>query len=247
MAPGRRRAVPIRKWPAAERPRERLLRDGPTGLTDGDLLAILCRTGLPGSSAVTLARQLLARFGSLRSLDAAPAEALREIPGLGPAKIAQIKAAFEVGRRAQSEARRPRGAATSSRAVYAFLRPLLRDRPREAFLVLLLNRRHAILDVLTVSEGSLAESPVYPREVLGAAQRGQAAALILAHNHPSGHPAPSPEDEAVTAELVAAGRLLQIPVLDHLIVGEAEYFSFADAGLIARYNAAFDRAWPRRG
>lgn len=247
MPPGRRREVPIRRWPATERPRERLLRDGVASLTDGDLLAILCRTGRPGSSAVALARQLLTRFGSLRGLDAAQAEALREIPGLGPAKIAQLKAAFEVGRRAQSEAKRPKGAATSSRAVYAFLRPLLRDRPREAFLILLLDRRHAILDVVTVSEGSLAESPVYPREVLAAAQRGRAAALICAHNHPSGHPAPSPEDEAVTQDLVSAGRLLQIPVLDHLIVGEAGYFSFADAGLIARYNAAFDRAWPRGG
>ncbi len=243
----RRRAVPIRKWPAAERPRERLLRDGPAALTDGELLAILCRTGRAGASAVTLARHLLARFGSLRGLDAAPAEALRETPGLGPAKVAQLKAAFEVGRRALSEGKRPKGAATSSRAVYAFLRPLLRDRPREAFLVLPLNRRHAILDVVTVSEGSLAESPVYPREVLAVAQRAHAAALLVAHNHPSGHPAPSPEDEAVTAELVSAGRLLQVPVLDHLIVGEAGYFSFADAGLIARYNAAFDRAWPRRG
>lgn len=243
----RRRAVPIRKWPAAERPRERLLRDGPAALTDGELLAILCRTGRAGASALTLARQLLTRFGSLRGLDAAPAEAVRETPGLGPAKVAQLKAAFEVGRRALSEGKRPKGAATSSRAVYAFLRPLLRDRPREAFLVLPLNRRHAILDVVTVSEGSLAESPVYPREVLAVAQRANAAALLCAHNHPSGHPAPSPEDEAVTAELVYAGRLLQVPVLDHLIVGETGYFSFADAGLIARYNAAFDRAWPRRG
>ncbi|MGH7394268.1 MAG: RadC family protein [Candidatus Methylomirabilales bacterium] len=242
----RRPAVPIRKWPVAERPRERLLRDGPAALTDGELLAILCRTGRAGTSALTLARQLLTRFGSLRGLDAAEAQALREISGLGPAKIAQLKAAFEVGRRAQSEQKRPKGAATSSRAVYAFLRPLLRDRPREAFVVLLLNRRNAILDVVTVSEGSLAESPVYPREVLAVAQRGNAAALIVAHNHPSGHPAPSPEDEAVTQELLYAGRLLQLPVLDHLIVGETEYFSFADAGLIAQYNAAFDRHWPRR-
>ena len=242
-----RRAIPIRKWPVAERPRERLLRDGPGALTDGELLAILCRTGRAGMSALTLARQLLTRFGSLRALDAAEVEVLRETPGLGPAKIAQLKAAFELGRRAQSEVKRPKGAATSSRSVYAFLQPLLRDRPREAFLVLLLNRRHRILDVVTVSEGSLAESPVYPREVLAAAQRGNAAALILAHNHPSGHPAPSPEDHAVTEELVCAGRLLQIPVLDHLIVGEADYFSFSDAGLIAQYNAAFERHWPRRG
>ncbi|MGH7407856.1 MAG: UPF0758 domain-containing protein, partial [Candidatus Methylomirabilales bacterium] len=103
----RRRAVPIRKWPVAERPRERLLRDGPAALTDGELLAILCRTGRAGTSALTLARQLLTRFGSLRGLDAAEAQALREISGLGPAKIAQLKAAFEVGRRAQSEQKRP--------------------------------------------------------------------------------------------------------------------------------------------
>lgn len=234
----------ISAWPEGERPRERLLKQGPQHLTTAELLAILCRTGVKGRSAVDLGRELLQTFGGLRGLSAADAQDLRAIKGLGSAKIAQLQAALELGRRSLSEAKRTRGRVESSEDVYAFLRPQVRDLKREAFQVLLLNGQSEIIEVRTASEGSLTESPVYPREVMQLANRYHAAALIVAHNHPSGNPKPSATDKAITEELVFAGKIMRVKVLDHVIIGDDRYFSFADAGLIGEYERAYDR---RRG
>jgi DNA repair protein RadC len=234
----------IKEWPEGERPRERLLKHGPQQLTTAELLAILCRTGVKGRSAVDLGRELLQTFGGLRGLNAADAHDLRAIKGLGSAKIAELQAALELGRRSLSEAKRIKGKVASSDDVYAFLLPQMRDLKREAFWVLLLNGQNEIIDVRTASEGSLTESPVYPRELMQLANRHHAAALIVAHNHPSGNPKPSATDKAITEELVFAGKIMRVKVLDHVIIGDDRYFSFADAGLITEYERAYDR---RRG
>ncbi len=242
----RRRRYPqaISEWPEGERPRERLFKYGPQHLTTAELLGILCRTGVKGRSAVDLGRELLQIFGGLRGLSAADPEDFGVIKGLGKAKIAQLQAALELGRRSLSEAKRIRGKVESSQDVYAFLLPHMRDRAKEVFQVLLLNGQNEILELVTTSEGSLTESPVYPREIMQLANRHHAAALIFAHNHPSGNPKPSATDKAITTELVFAGKIMRVKVLDHLIIGDDRFFSFADAGLIEQYERAFDRRRP---
>jgi DNA repair protein RadC len=241
MRPKRRYGSAIRAWPAEERPRERLLAHGPGALTTAELLAILLRTGARGQSAVELARSLLEQCGGLRELDRRGVEALQEARGLGAAKVAQVKAALELGRRLLAEEKRVKGRVASSKAVYEWLRPQMQGLAKEVFKVLLLNGDNEVLEAVTASEGSLTESPVYLRELVNLANRHQAAALIVAHNHPSGNPRPSATDRALTEELVFMGRLLRIRVLDHLIIGDSRYFSFADEGLIDQYSEAFDR------
>ncbi len=231
----------IKAWPAEERPRERLLAHGAAALTTAELLAILLRTGTGGQSAVELARALLEKTGGLRELDRRGAEELQEAKGLGLAKIAQLKAALELGRRLLAEEKKILGVVSSSKEVYDWLRPEMQGLTKEVFKVLLLNSNNEVLETVTASEGSVTESPVYLRELVNLANRHQAAALIVAHNHPSGNPRPSPTDKTLTEELVFMGRLLRIRVLDHLIVGDGRYFSFADEGLIDQYAAAFDR------
>lgn len=245
----RRKRYPraISEWPEGERPRERLLKHGPKNLTTAELLAILCRTGVKGRSAVDLGRELLQTFAGLRGLSAADPKDLQAVKGLGKAKIAQLQAALELGRRTLSEAKRIRGKVESSRDVYAFLQPEVRDQQREVFQVLLLNGQNEILEIVAASEGSLTESPVYPREIMQLANRHHAAALIFAHNHPSGNPKPSATDKAITEELVFAGKIMRVKVLDHLIIGDDGYFSFADAGLIEQYERAYDRRRPLSG
>lgn len=245
----RRKRYPraISEWPEGERPRERLLKYGPKNLTTAELLAILCRTGVKGRSAVDLGRELLQTFAGLRGLSAADPKDLQAVKGLGKAKIAQLQAALELGRRTLSEAKRIRGKVESSRDVYAFLQPQVRDQQREIFQVLLLNGQNEILEIVAASEGSLTESPVYPREIMQLANRHHAAALIFAHNHPSGNPKPSATDKAITEELVFAGKVMRVKVLDHLIIGDDRYFSFADAGLIEQYERAYDRRRPPGG
>jgi DNA repair protein RadC len=241
MGRKQQRRSAIRAWPTEERPRERLLTRGPAALTTAELLAILLRTGAHGQSAVELARRLLEHLGGLRELDRRSREELQEARGLGLAKIAQLKAAFELGRRLLAEERRVTGRVTSSKEVYDWLRPQLAGLTKEVFKVLLLNGDNEVLESVTASEGSVTESPVYLRELVNLANRHQAAALIVAHNHPSGNPRPSAADKALTEDLVIMGHLLRIRVLDHLIVGDDRYFSFADEGWIDQFAAACDR------
>lgn len=232
----------IRDWPEGERPRERLLHEGPRRLTTAELLAIVLRTGARGRSAVDLARGLLRDWEGLAGLEAAEPQSLAETKGVGPAKIAQVKAALELGRRLLAEverAARPR--ITSSKDVVELMAPRLRGVQRECCEVILLNGGNEVVALETLSEGSLTESPVYPREILQRANRHHAAAVILVHNHPSGHSQPSAGDRSLTEELVLAGELLRIPLLDHVIIGRRDHFSFADRGLIEEY-----RRRPRR-
>lgn len=231
----------IRRWPIDERPRERLLRHGSAALTTAELLAVILRTGTRGQSAVALARALLRQGGGLRGLDQAEIADFPTLRGLGRVKAAQVKAALELGKRLLSEAPRARGRIGSSRDAYDLLRPGLSTLPREVCQAVFLDGNNGILEVETVSEGSLTESAVYVRDLIQRALRHRAAALIFAHNHPSGTPRPSPGDKAITEELVFAGRLMQVRVLDHVIIGAETYFSFADSGHIAQYEAAYAR------
>ena len=221
----------------SEWPRERLARDGPERLQVEELVALVLRTGDRRGDAWTLARCLLERAGGLVPLAEIPLCELESIPGLGPAKSASLCAAFELGRRLAS-APLERGQAIRAPAdVQRHFQPRWRDRRRESFHALQLDGRHRLMSVEEVSVGTLTASLVHPREVFRAAIRNAAAALLLVHHHPSGDPSPSPEDRSVTERLVAAGRLLGIRVVDHVIVAESGYFSFQEAGLLGDAEA----------
>ncbi len=232
----------IRDWPEGERPRERLVAEGARRLTTAELLGIVLRTGARGQSAVDLGRTLLQDWEGLAGLDAADPSALAEQKGMGPAKVAQVKAALELGRRLLAEVERvARPRITTSKDVVDLVAPRLRGLQVERCEVILLNGGNEVVALEMLSEGSLTESPVYPREILQRANRHHAAAVILVHNHPSGHSQPSAGDRALTEELVLAGDLLRLPLVDHVIIGRRDHYSFADRGLIAEY-----RRRPRR-
>ena len=236
----------IHRWPEADRPRERLFQRGAEDLTEAQLLAILLRTGRPGRSAVEVAQELLRAVGGLRGLDAAsPATLAKRRLGVGTAKLAQIKAGLELGRRVMRKELEPGFDVTSSKAAYEYLRPAMRDMAREVFKIVFLNATNRILGEMDM-KGSVTESAVYLREIHAQAIQRGAAAILCAHNHPSGNPRPSNADRQLTEELVIAGRVLRVPLLDHIIVGETAYFSFADEGLLAQYEAAYLQHLRRR-
>jgi DNA repair protein RadC len=222
----------ITDWPLQERPRERLLALGPQSLADAELLAILLRTGVKGKSAVDVARQLLGRFGSVTALLEAGAERVAETPGLGEAKLAQLQAALELARRALKEEMCSRDALSSPRAVRDYLRLALAGREHEVFVALLLDAQHRVTACEELFRGTLTQTSVYPREVVKCALRHNAAAVIFAHNHPSGVAEPSHADEILTRSLKAALALVDIQVLDHFIVAGARTMSFAERGLL---------------
>lgn len=222
----------IRSWPSDERPRERLVERGAGGLSDAQLVAILLRSGRRRQTALDLACVLLTEFGGLQGVAEASVSQLCRVGGVGPAKAAQLKAAQEIGRRVASV---PLGMGTrieSSGEVFAHFGPLLKGRKREVFVGLYLDGKHRVALEQTISEGSLTASLVHPREAFVPALQVSAAAVIFLHNHPSGDETPSREDRELTSRLAACGRLLGIPVLDHLVIGAERYFSFADHRLL---------------
>jgi DNA repair protein RadC len=222
----------ITDWPVQERPRERLLALGPASLADAELLAILLRTGVKGKSAVDLARQLLGRFGSISALLEAGSSGTAEVPGLGDAKLAQLKAALELARRALREEISSRDALASPRAVRDYLRLALAGREQEVFLLVLLDAQHRVIASEELFRGTLTQTSVYPREVVKCALKHNAAAVIFAHNHPSGVAEPSHADEILTRSLKSALALVDIQVLDHFIVAGTRSMSFAERGLL---------------
>ena len=230
----------IRKWPESERPRERLLREGPQALSDAQLLAILLRVGRPDASAVQVGMDLLRQMDGLQGLSHRGVEDLCRVPGVGPAKAAQLKAGIELGRRVLSAPLSTGMRISSSADLFRHYAPRCRDLRHEVFKVVLLDAKHAIIRDAVVSEGSLTLSIVHPREVFSLAVRESAAAVIFLHNHPSGDPEPSEEDRALTARLVAVGDMLGIRVLDHLILGDGRYVSFADMGWLTAGRAGLE-------
>ncbi len=220
----------ISHWPEGERPREKLLARGAAALSDAELLAIFLRTGVVGSSAVDLARDLLLRFGSLRALLKAPRETFCAARGLGDAKFTQLQAVLEIARRHLAEPLGERHALKDPRAAQDYLVSRLRDLDHEAFVALYLDNQHRLLGFETLATGTLNSASVYPREVVKAALRQQAAALILAHNHPSGIAEPSDADRVLTTRLKQALALVDIRVLDHFVIGDGQPTSFAERG-----------------
>jgi DNA repair protein RadC len=230
----------IANWPVEERPREKLLLKGPESLSNAELLAIFLRVGVKGKTAIGLAQELLTKFGSLRELYAAPVEELEDILGLGRAKIAQFKAVIELSKRYLAEGFHSRPYVESSEDILKLLYQEMRDLDQEVFKVLLLNGQNYVLKIVDVIKGTLTSARIYPREVLKVAFRHAAAALVLVHNHPSGVAKPSEEDKKITRDLICACRLVGVKIHDHIIIGDNDKFSFADAGLIEQYDKDFE-------
>lgn len=222
----------ITDWPAAERPREKMLERGSAALSDAELLAIFLRTGSAGRTAIDLARELLDAFGGLRALLAADRETFCRRRGLGDAKYAQLQATLEMGRRHLDEEVLRGEALTSSEATRRYLAARLRDRTCEVFACLFLDNRHRVIAFEELFRGTIDGASVHPREVVKHALARNAAALILAHNHPSGVAEPSQADEVITRRLKSALGLVDIRVLDHLVVGDTGCVSFAERGLL---------------
>lgn len=222
----------ISDWPAEERPREKLLARGPQALSDAELLAIFLRTGVPGKSAVDLARELLARFGSLRRLLKASAPEFCAEKGLGEAKYVQLQAVLEIARRHLGEVLAAGDALSDPAATREYLVARLREQDQEVFGALFLDRQNRVIVFEELARGTLDSASVWPREVVKAALRHNAAGVIFAHNHPSGVSEPSAADRVLTQRLQAALALVDIRVLDHFIVGEGAPLSFAERGWI---------------
>ncbi|MDT8404633.1 RadC family protein [Sulfuriflexus sp.] len=220
----------ICNWPASERPREKLLDRGPQALSDAELLAIFLRTGMRGKTAVDLARDLLGRFGGLRPLLEAGQADFCASPGLGPAKYVQLQAVLELGRRHLQEGLERDTAFADPASVRAYLCARLRARHREVFACLFLDTRHRLIACEELFLGTIDGASVHPREVVQQALSHNAAAVILAHNHPSGVAEPSRADKAITGRLVEALALIEVRVLDHFIVGDGDPWSFAEHG-----------------
>jgi DNA repair protein RadC len=221
----------ISDWPLAERPRERLLAQGAAVLSDAELLAVFLRTGIRGKSAVELARELLADSKGLGGLFAST-ENLQNIKGLGPAKAAQLGAVMEVARRCLKEDLRSASALTSPGAVRDYLRLAIAGREHEVFVCLWLDAQHRVISCDELFRGTLTQTSVYPREIVKAGLKANAAAVIFAHNHPSGVAQPSQADELLTRNLKEALALVEIKVLDHFIVAGNQALSFAERGLL---------------
>jgi DNA repair protein RadC len=218
--------------PADARPREKLLARGAAALADAELLALLLRTGLPGHGVLQLAQSLLDRFGGLAGLLHADADALKGIKGLGPAKRAEVAAVLEIARRVLAQQLAEQPLFDSPQRVKDYLALHLRPLAHEAFAVLFLDTRHRLLQLELMFRGTLAQTSVHPREIVKRALALNAAAVVLAHNHPSGAAEPSRADELLTQTVRAALQLVDVRVLDHLIVGNGAVLSFAERGLL---------------
>jgi DNA repair protein RadC len=224
--------MPLKDLPPDAQPREKLLARGPGALSDAELLALLLRTGLAGKGVLQLAQELLDSFEGLSGLLHASADDLKRIKGLGPAKRAELVAVLELARRALAEQLRERAALDSPQAVKDYLQLQLASKKHECFAVLFLDNQHRLLALEELFRGTLAQTSVYPREVVLRALHHHAAAVVLAHNHPSGTVQPSRADESLTQALKAALALVDVRVLDHVIVTQGQSLSMAEKGLI---------------
>jgi len=224
----------IKEWPEEDRPREKLLAKGAPALTETELLAIILRNGdaASGHSAIDHARLLLNQFGGLKGIDEAAITELCSIKGIGPAKVAQLKACLEIGKRIGSQRWETGQPLHSAEDVFHHFRESLGREKRELFYVVLLNNKNRKMREVKVSEGSLTASLVHPREVYNPVIRESAAGVIFVHNHPSGDPAPSREDIDITKRLKEVGDVMGVRVLDHVVIGHDRYFSFNDKGML---------------
>ena len=224
----------IKKWPESERPRERLLKYGAHNLSHAQLIAITLRTGGGGKSAIDLAIEIINAFGDLKKIENASQREFAPFKGMGSAKIAQLKAAFELGRRVFDEPHDKGPVFSSGHDVYIYYQQRFKNKPKEIFRCAMLDARNRIFKDYRVSEGTLTNSLVHPREAFRDAIKESAASVIFVHNHPSGDPTPSREDITITERLSKAGELLGIKVLDHIIIGDNQYTSMMEKGHITK-------------
>jgi len=224
-------SLAIREWPEGERPREKLLKRGAHALSDGELLALLLGSGIPGCSAVAMARSLLNDFGCLRGLLNARFTRWRR-KGIGPARYAAVQAAVELAKRHLHEEMRIGSPLASPQATYRYLLAQLRDRPYEVFCCIYLDNRHRLIAFEELFRGTVDCAQVHPREVLRQVLLHNATAVIVAHNHPSGSLEPSPADDFITRRLKDLLALMDVRIVDHIIVGESRCYSFAEHGLL---------------
>ena len=222
----------IKAWPESERPRERLMRHGAGTLSDADLLAILLRSGIKGKDAIALGRELIMQFGSLRGLLSVDSKELKKVKGLGAAKVASLLAATEIARRQLREDVIGKDVIRDPESVVAYLMSSMRDKKKEVFKILFLNKANRILDEKDMFEGTVDEASIHPREVVKAALDLHATALVLVHNHPSGRREPSREDIEITKKLKAACEAVSVRILDHIIVGDNQIYSFREQQLL---------------
>lgn len=228
--------LPISAWPEGDRPRERLIALGSSVLSDAELIAILLGTGGKGSSALDLARRLLQQYNGIFSLGRSSAVRISNMPGIGPAKAARVLAACELGRRREGKNNSQRAIIRCPADAARIAAARLRDSDRECFLAILLDTKHKVLSEELVSVGILDQAPVHPREIFRPALEHSAAALVLAHNHPSGDPSPSQSDLRLTRQLLKASEILGLRLLDHIIIGDGEFLSLAEKGYFKKWE-----------
>ena len=228
-----------------QRLRERFLQAGLEGFHDYEVIELLLTLGTPRKDCKPAAKKALKRFSTLQGVLEATVDELQQVEGIGPKNVFGLKLIKAAADRYLEKKLLQRDAITDSRVLFDFLKHTIRDRQREVFQTVFLNAKNRVIATETLSEGSLTASSVYPREVVRAALRHHAAALIFAHNHPSGDPHPSAEDIALTRQLVWAGRIVDISVHEHIVIGTQGYFSFADHGYIAGFHKDFDRLLQR--
>lgn len=231
----------IKNWPEEERPRERLLKDGPETLSLSQLMAIVLRTGGAGKTAIELAMELIERFRTLQRIEEASTKELLQTKGMGIAKIAQLKAAFELGRRLMREPAMPEIILSSPSHVYDYYGPKFKGLKKEVFYCAILDTKNRLIKDVRVSEGTLTNSLVHPREAFKEAVKESANSVIFIHNHPSGDPSPSPDDLKVTETLIEAGRIMGIRVLDHIIIGDGRYTSMSNNFKLIREEDLWQR------
>jgi DNA repair protein RadC len=222
----------VHDLPKPERPRERLKQFGPEALSAQELLALIIGRGVSKKSVMTIAQELLIKFGNIKAISEATIEELSQIKGIGFAKAVQIKACFELGKRKDLEPEFKDFDIKDPQSVIKAIRASIKDKAKEHFKLILLNARNKILGISTISIGSLNASIVHPREVFKDAILHNAYSVVLAHNHPSGDPEPSENDIKMTKKLVESGKILGIEVIDHIIIGKNEFCSFKERGLL---------------
>ena len=232
QTPARARPMNLKHLPADSRPREKLLQRGPAALSDAELLALLLRTGIQGKSVVVMAQELLDQFGGIAGLLHTSADALKTIKGLGPAKRAEVVAVLELARRALAQQMQDKPVFDGPQAVRDYLQLQLGAKGHEVFAILFLDSQHKLLAFEELFRGTLTQTSVYPREVVLRALHHQAAAVVLAHNHPSGNAQPSSADEALTRTLKTTLALVDVRVLDHFVVTRSGVVSMAELGLV---------------
>ncbi|MCG6536712.1 MAG: DNA repair protein RadC [Syntrophales bacterium LBB04] len=229
----KKKSVGIKSWPKGERPREKLLKNGEKSLSNSELLAILIRTGYKGTSAIDLARKILDKFGTFRNMSHTDAREWKGFKGLGSAKIAQLKAALEIGRRfREDEVSVGKQKASSAKDIVKILMPQMRDLKTEVFKIVYLDNQNKIIDISDAAIGTVDHAMPIVREIIHSTLQKFAKSIVCIHNHPSANIAPSTEDKKFTKDVSDAGKLMGIKFLDHIIIGDDKYYSFSDEGML---------------